>query len=1024
MKKKLLFTAVVVAAMSGAMVPVLALQNATETEAEFMAGEAGDAETSDYIDVTADFVVNASCTENYGWNKDPRNNGGYNVTNPDLTSDVYDGTGIEFWKPNEALTSCDLIYQDITGLPNGNYRLTAFAMGCNQGGGDICDEGLYLFANGSKTAVTSNKWGRFSVDVEVENNTLKIGLCVNENNKNNWVAISQVVLEGKADALLSYYQNKLQSLVTDANALGQEYEIENSAPKPCIEKLKGYKYNDKLATKECKDLVAEINQYIEEAKKLKTALANIYLPTKENAERLLTQLVVSDDSKKTNFERAISDSYTSVMDEISTLDELKAKRKTLLDACRDFYASKEGIAEGAVNLDMTPFVVVNPGFDEKTMDGWICNQTPDLNHGMVLYSFNKWYKPTFDFYQEVVNVPNGKYCLSVQEHASIGNKTELYIQSSEGRMGTTMNWNYADDVEGAEKAWAVDEGISRVTTGEVVVVDGKIRIGVNRHTVAEGLLFFDNFRLVRVSDGAEEIQQLYNQKKEEANAFIEENDNVLLDVLKTSLESALDQQPQTVEQWYAAYNNLNTTIENCKNSMPMAYEMVDLINECQSYYANSIASGEAKADFLAKINDAKKYKKAPTVEDIQKYIEPLETARREFVEQAVPTGDVKFDMTYLIKNPDVTGLPRGSVSSFGWVSSTDSWSNNFNNNGDPSLFYESYQNGAFGAGTWVLYQPVHMTAGYYKMTLKAFGMNANGAGSGPLVASVYAGETKGESITDGKTLDNTYGVNFNVSADCDMNLGVRIDEGNGANWVGANDMKLYKLAPETLRLDEKSTDYNVESDTYTNVTVDRVLKAGKWNTFCVPFAMTAEQLAENKITDVRKLEHVARNGESVVLNFSDPVTEIEAGVPYIVEVGEQVDQITVNGVVVKDEEPQPLAVDNVVMLGNYASMTITGDKYFISNNKFYRAAGKPITVDGFRAYITFSDAQAAGINTMFINIDGEVTAIDEAVEDVSDELVNVYTMNGVCVKAGVKASEALNGLQRGAYIVNGKKVIK
>ena len=100
-----------------------------------------------------------------------------------------------------------------------------------------------------------------------------------------------------------------------------------------------------------------------------------------------------------------------------------------------------------------------------------------------------------------------------------------------------------------------------------------------------------------------------------------------------------------------------------------------------------------------------------------------------------------------------------------------------------------------------------MTAGSYKMTLKAFGTNANGAGSGPLVASVYAGETKGESITDGKTLDNTYSVNFNVSADCEMNLGVRMDEGNGANWVGANDMKLYKLAPETMALKETDEVY-------------------------------------------------------------------------------------------------------------------------------------------------------------------------------------------------------------------------
>lgn len=39
-------------------------------------------------------------------------------------------------------------------------------------------------------------------------------------------------------------------------------------------------------------------------------------------------------------------------------------------------------------------------------------------------------------------------------------------------------------------------------------------------------------------------------------------------------------------------------------------------------------------------------------------------------------------------------------------------------------------------------------------------------------------------------------------------------------------------------------------------------------------------------------------------------------------------------------------------------------------------------------------------------------------------LTNVYTTNGVCVRENVKVSEALNGLQKGIYIVNGKKVIK
>ena len=38
--------------------------------------------------------------------------------------------------------------------------------------------------------------------------------------------------------------------------------------------------------------------------------------------------------------------------------------------------------------------------------------------------------------------------------------------------------------------------------------------------------------------------------------------------------------------------------------------------------------------------------------------------------------------------------------------------------------------------------------------------------------------------------------------------------------------------------------------------------------------------------------------------------------------------------------------------------------------------------------------------------------------------VDVYTLNGVCVRRGVAEASALNGLQRGVYVVNGKKIIK
>ena len=70
------------------------------------------------------------------------------------------------------------------------------------------------------------------------------------------------------------------------------------------------------------------------------------------------------------------------------------------------------------------------------------------------------------------------------------------------------------------------------------------------------------------------------------------------------------------------------------------------------------------------------------------------------------------------------------------------------------------------------------------------------------------------------------------------------------------------------------------------------------------------------------------------------------------------------------------------------------------------------------------DQAAAGVNQMLINIDGNVTAIEDVLGEDVDATVNVYTIDGVCVKSGVKSSEALDGLRKGIYIVNGKKVVK
>ena len=511
-----------------------------------------------------------------------------------------------------------------------------------------------------------------------------------------------------------------------------------------------------------------------------------------------------------------------------------------------------------------------------------------------------------------------------------------------------------------------------------------------------------------------------------------------------ALTDALALPVGTAAQYYTAYNALQKAVADCGTVADASVSLQALITECQAYLNNSEGGDEARAALEEALEAAKGYLNLTTAEEIVACGAALETARQAFAKVATPTGEQQFDMTFLVKNPDANGLVRAAVSDYGWVSCTNSGANNFANGNGNNIaeFYESYMSGrAFAAGTWVLYQMVNVPAGSYKMTLSAFGEAANGQTDKPLVASVYAGEVKGDAIAStenvGTTnkyekLNNAYSVSFVKATAGEVQLGIKTD-GDGANWVGCNDMKLYKVAPvaEELTLDESEA-YSVTADTYANVTMQRTLKADVWNSFCVPFDMTAEQLSENGITEVVTLTAatLGEDGTTGNLTFSE-VESIEAGKPYLVKVESEVTSIKVDGVAVHAATPTATeAINGVSMVGNYASMKVPQGAYFISDNQFYYAdQADAVNLKGFRAYITVNEtSEVNGANVLLIGglFDDDVTGIEAVANEAAeaDKLVNVYTIGGVLVKSQVKKSDALNGLTNGLYIVDGKKVVK
>ena len=207
------------------------------------------------------------------------------------------------------------------------------------------------------------------------------------------------------------------------------------------------------------------------------------------------------------------------------------------------------------------------------------------------------------------------------------------------------------------------------------------------------------------------------------------------------------------------------------------------------------------------------------------------------------------------------------------------------------------------------------------------------------------------------------------------------------------------------------------------VSVKRTLKPFVWNTFCVPFDMDATALAANDITEVRMLTGAEVNKDSYTLTF-DEQAEVKAGVPYIVQVGEAVAGLNLDGMSLSENTlPGETVVDGVTMKGNFAKTEISGGEFFIRNNMFYKA-DRTVTVKGFRAYVE-EPVQVKGVNRMLIDIDGEVTDVGEVLaEKKGNGQVDVFSLAGIRIKKGVRMQDALDGLPKGIYIVNGEKMMK
>lgn len=255
--------------------------------------------------------------------------------------------------------------------------------------------------------------------------------------------------------------------------------------------------------------------------------------------------------------------------------------------------------------------------------------------------------------------------------------------------------------------------------------------------------------------------------------------------------------------------------------------------------------------------------------------------------------------------------------------------------------------------------------------------------------------------------------------------------GNARSVVLTNDIGSAKARTITvfvdlsseITLDENSESNTIEAKTGVNVTLNRPMKIGQWNTFCVPFSIDANQVTSQFGEGTQIAEYSVSKSKDEVIAFATVQSNaIVAGKAYLVKPTKEAatEGYTFNNVNITALAPTKETVDNdaIDFRGIYNPTDITED---LPTNTF--AAGivgnvvkKAVNGSNMKGFRAFFIIQGVGAQSSYmLKIDGTATSINSI--NGADVVVNapVYNLQGQRVDG--------NNLTPGIYVKAGKKFV-
>lgn len=658
----------------------------------------------------------------------------------------------------EGRLSDGVLSQTLHKLPAGGYKVTCYAMATQQSKGDSYQvEGVSVFADTKSTPnsqTVATKAGvpqkyEFLLDIK-EGEDLTIGFKLDKCTA-NWVFVDEFQIE--------YCGSSFKAMnLADVQKASAELAAKMDGMEVCPTYID--KANELIAT------VGEMTTDTDEAEinAMKQDLADIAAKI-DKSSALYAELKDLDatiqeflalDPQGDEFE-AFMDLYNDCGKEGEGVESLMStytlENEDLTQYMADLKVKLEAAQNASIKAgDDITRKIVNPSFDTGTSEGWTGNVTVSKD-----YKNCEAYEKTFDLYQDITNLPDGVYELSVLAFQRVGTNEDASAAHDNGTENITA-FIYANDLEtpftspytyGMKEpsggnpadykynlngedvyipntmqgmAAAIAENPKAYTvTVPMLVEGGTLRIGVRakkRPSNSHDWAIWDNFRLKYLGSKGDALGAVTTPLIAKADGLLASNMNAdvraQLETAKTALET---------EATVPGIHTLSAAIEAANTSIDAYNTLKEAIDNAQTRYEDNEATSEtsetAKGLYNAAMTTAQGIYDNGTAADaeIPAAIKALNGGVTKYVINDITANasvDKPADITKVIANSDFA-----TMSSTGWNVIDGNMGFQADNSVEAGEFYNC---------TFNLQQTlVGLPAGMYRLTTQAFYRNGNDA---------------------------------------------------------------------------------------------------------------------------------------------------------------------------------------------------------------------------------------------------------------------------------------------------------